>query len=636
MIKFNKNQALQIITITSFLLLTIAIIIAWLNPATSYEVSIYASTPLFFWIALIFGYIVSFVLILCAACNFCLPPCLAYSKYILLGLCTVALTSLFIIRGHFVYDISSDVGSHVATLNNILSSGFTDVLYPSGFIETASLHLMTGVDQYYLMNINSLLYLLIFIFGIYLFIKEICEKKGERYLSLFITCMFIFGSSVYMTGRLYFSMYIPYLMSFMLFPLFAYILYRYLRSVTQNKSIFYISIILLFAMLNTHILIFLAAILLIIAVVIQEIIKSYRCSHSYTSTDKANSIKNTIYFLKNNSKIISLFSLTIISTILFLVRAIDSGRYISLTYTLKSILIDDVDSSKYASLTNQAADFVISNNIYTTYEIFEIIFSQIGLLIIICISYLLIIPFLYRQIKEKHCYINMISLFTFLISVAVLWTIPLIMNAGYGSWRFTLFVTLIGIPILGILLYNYLEHFFNNITKIRYLYIIMFILIICSVSVLGIISYYPSPYSATTSHQTTYSTLDGADFYISNINSDYEQIGSYFRPYRYALALYGDAAYAPHGYSVEWKDLVTLPHPPDHFNYNINNTLRGTYDKLTYLYTSTMTVGSNPTSATKYTKNIRWTDTDLIHLNYDPTVDKIYNNSEIILYLIYL
>ena len=59
-----REYSLKLLTILSFVVLTVGVISAWSTPVAGYEPDIYASTPLIFWIGIFLSYFTSTAIIL--------------------------------------------------------------------------------------------------------------------------------------------------------------------------------------------------------------------------------------------------------------------------------------------------------------------------------------------------------------------------------------------------------------------------------------------------------------------------------------------------------------------------------------------------------------------------------------------
>ena len=126
--RFQKS-----ILIILFLFLTVAVLIAWNVPSAGFEPSIYNSTPLVLWIAIISSVIagVSIVILSISNSDFGRNNLWKYG-FLLILLCYAIGLSLFIIRGYYMWGINGDPANHLGWTNEILQNGLIppSVFYP--------------------------------------------------------------------------------------------------------------------------------------------------------------------------------------------------------------------------------------------------------------------------------------------------------------------------------------------------------------------------------------------------------------------------------------------------------------------------------------------------------------------------
>jgi hypothetical protein len=136
--------------IISFLFLTGALVITWNSPATGFEPSIYNSTPLVLWIALIFSVIAGlFIVISSASTSDSDPGNLRKYGFLLIFLCYAIGLSVFIIRGYYMWAITGDPATHIGYIGDILQTGYIAkiLFYPAMHIFLSEICLVTGLSH---------------------------------------------------------------------------------------------------------------------------------------------------------------------------------------------------------------------------------------------------------------------------------------------------------------------------------------------------------------------------------------------------------------------------------------------------------------------------------------------------------
>jgi hypothetical protein len=138
------DRWLSLLGAVGFCSLTGALIVAHSNPATGYELSIYAATPIGFWV----GSAVSFLSALLVAFS-------ATEKgnqlvgTVLGGMTSFAVVSLPMIRGYYFHGIHDSV-THVAIMKGLRSGAITplDTIYPGIHVVAAFLKPLTGFGSW--------------------------------------------------------------------------------------------------------------------------------------------------------------------------------------------------------------------------------------------------------------------------------------------------------------------------------------------------------------------------------------------------------------------------------------------------------------------------------------------------------
>lgn len=608
------NRFLQILTISAFLLIPIAVINAWLNPAIGNEYSIYASTPIFYWVTVTCGYSVSLLLVLLDILGYGLPNKLKYAGYILLGFSVLLVASVFIIRGYLPLFMTSDTGSHIGILNNLLSSGFVDAFYPAPYLLTGSIGLFTNLSIYSLVNLNSLLFLFLIIIGIYITVKNMFPHKGERYLTLLVACLLPFGCSGYTTGGFSLSYYLPYLAAIAMIPLYIYCIFKITFSNRNIRYFYIIAVLIMISLLFYHPLIFFIGLLFSILHLIVVLILHKKYS-------------------KIKERIQKLIILICILTILFImwtwIQTFLQGQILSLS----TLLTEGDTNTRYMDSILVISDSIFAGS-YSLLESVNLFLRSTGLFMIMMILCLVSVPIVYKNINKSKNYYFMVSLYALSIPIGSLVLLSFLASEfHFQPGRVVIFLTLIAIFSAGIVLNKILD-LRNNFKSrfMQYLPILGVIIILISIGAFGISSYYPSTQVIVSPTQVTYSTLNGMDFYLTETNYDYYQTGTGIAPLRYAMILYNSKS-VQYDINQETFSNQYLSAPPTHFNYTESIHLGSSYTSTTYLVLRGAYID--------YYENLhlsqlaRLTSNDVVYLEGDASVNKLYDGTDIDLFLIH-
>ena len=614
MMKKQYNFILIILTICAFTLFSVAMLSIWMHPTTGIESSIYTSTPLVYWIAVMFGYCLATVLIILNIFNCNLYKPLRHIGLLLLFFCTLSLVSLFIIRGYLPLYITSDTGTHIGYLESLLTSGTTNTIYPALITETAFIKLLTDLPIFSLINLNSLIFGFIFLLGIYLLAKVVFKNNNNLIiLTLLITCLFPFGSSSFMTGIFSFSYYLPYLAAFMLVPIFLYLIFRTINEGSNSKYYLLLCIICLGAILIYHPLVF------IIVTSISITILIFLCFYQ----------RKSIHLFTNLRKIIMIICF---SAIIFFVRTwslnILQNRILSV-YDL--VFEGNSDTVRLETLIGQG-DFLTQ---FSYSDVLDILIRQIGLLGILIMFILISLPILFSDFKNEKKYSNVILLLCGLILPAVIFLgISFSMKeASFQYGRIVLFISLSAIFSAGLVFYKIIIIIkFSQLKFKKYILTTLTLLLVVFVGILGVISYYPATETLATTTQVTNETLEGMNFYITNINYDFYSVGIGINPQRFVLTIY-NTRYIRLGSEDTTFTGGYLPNPPHHFNYNFSEQLGSSYISETYLLTREFQkIRSRELDKPHL---FEWDLEDFSHLSGDRSIIKIYDSDDIDLYLMH-
>jgi len=606
----KMEKTLTSLSISALLLLTVALIIAWSYPANGYEPSIYLSTPVIYWVALACCYGLSGFMLCLHIRQDNLSSRLKIAGFLLLILATISFISLFILRSHLIYCIYGDTGVHIGNLLNFISTGHILSVYPGSYIETVVLYLTTNLELYPLLNYHVLIYGLVFEIGVYLFARELSGNKRVAILTAFLSCLFPFGSAYYATGGWTFTMYIPYLQTFLLFPIMIYAVMKIANQTVVNTRFCLIATILCVALSLMHLFAALISLLFIASLVVALCLL------------KRQQVKQNIL------KIMSV----ILASGIFYVIWVSTTRYFqSQTLSLAKLFIEDEVGQTYnANVINN-----LGENVFSTYQFLEIVdfvCRSYGLLILFTLVSMLAVPiFIKARSSSQHTALYVVFyLFIAVCGIIILYSF--VGTASYQTGRVVPFIVLGYIFLTGYLLYYLLQKGKNSGFKCFLSWAAVLLLII--IVILSIGSYYQAPHTLTTPNQETNAVLWDMDFYLYHINHQYNDAGLSYYPSVYAKAMLGTNYILTKFTDIELPyGVANYPSPPNHFNYPITNYVGEYYVEPTYLVINQKYIDDfnhRYFSGSQF----RFELTDIDHLESDLTVNKIHDDF-IDIYLIY-
>lgn len=589
--------------IFGFLLIIVSTIIAWNTPKIGFEISIYESTPLIFWISLTISYIICFTIIYRCISGKNPSKLVINWTFLLLIYTTIMLISIYIIRGYNILNIMGDSGSHIGNLYQLLETGYIDSYYPLTYIYTISAHYFTDLEILNLVNYHTLIIASLVIISLYLLSCRIFSQDKEKYLLIFITLLMPFGSTIYMTGGYSFAEWVPTLSSI---PILIFCVYTLLKiyDIGDNfnpKYRLFIIILLIFAtsLILTHVLSAVMLLLFILSGIIARVILKMKIA--------------TGYVLLSFSAIIIIF----IEWIMYanLMRIPVSSFY--------HIIFDNTASNTYINEVGNQFDFL---SIYSLYDLTYIGIMNIGLLVIMITTASISIFFIRDKTYNKQ------YLLSGYIFVSVLFFIFILATIGsfyFVPGRISLYITICCIVGATISLSKLMERYYHKFMMI------IPVLIVISLIILSIISYYPAIDTMDDSADTPDSTLYIWSWYFVYSNLDHNLISSsIFAPDRYLMYLYHKSSISNIKSSHSYVNADYIDKIVSHFGYNNNSYVGDLYTEKTYFLSFIASYQYIKKSYLWHNQEIPINNVDRIHINFDKSLNKIYNNNEAISYLI--
>lgn len=657
---------LKISLTSAYILLILGCLSAWNTPTTGFEISIYQSTPVIFWISLILGYIVSITIILLQH-KTTIPNLITKAGYLLLFFCTTALSALFIIRGYLIMNMNGDSATHLGNINSMIESGAITSLYPGDYILTVVTSLITEISTIELMNLHSLIFVGIFIIGMYLLSREVFYQKYEHDICLIVTCFFTIGSSYYMTGGFSLSMYVPYISLFLMTPLILSLILKVMSPEKRDTGIFIAVTILCIASVFYHIL---GSIILVgflwatfCLMILWRIIKR----REYQKILSSNILKTgllgliTTFFIVlwgsakaglegKIDKVISFFDKTESPAItpvpgVSVTPTTPDVPGTTLPEITPTIPTEPITVSPNTIETGiEFVDGVLNSYVIPVllgqYSLFDVLKNStllLGLLEISALCILLSIGlYVFKKVRVKQ---SVVPLFVFLAVVSGVFLLGIVVSLSYQPSRVIVYVSLIGIIAITLVLsYLYTKFKSGKNILLRGTSLTLIIVLGFGIGSLGVFSYYPGVDTLSSSAQSTESMFSGMDVYLSTMNIEYETIGSGFVPHRYLNALYSTSTITQNGNTRYYSNSNVPENPPDHFNYGYYPYLGNSFIENTYYGYSKYSEESGTAIrniASMPNERVSIAEHDMKRLNEgDKSVSKMFDSTAYAIYLI--
>lgn len=579
-------QLEKIFTILAMTATTLAIIVAYISPARTYELSIYESTPACVWGLLIFSMIIAFAVIISQIIR---------SEHNISWLWIVDILILFLnriiiewmgyIRGYVT--LSGDQMTHVGFCKDIIISGHIspDNFYPITHILLSSINIIAAIPILVLTDYGTGLISLFYLISIYVLSKELLSNKKFQILSL------VFGAMVFFNGCELFLM--PNRWSAFFIPISLYIFLK----VRKVKSIAWIILLIVCLILTSffHPLssLFLIMTFLIIGIVLFLI---------YVVQEKNISLSQL-------GKHIPIIEICILS--------------LSLLLWIMSFNLFDANIQQFYSA-------IIGRDVPNFLGNMNLSISKLGLNIMQFISLIINMegPTCIFIILSLFAFITLVKSRKFLKSEKILFALFIVVGVTGFLYMSTIFNLLHGmssilgerliiyVSILMPLFVGYVTVSITSNDKNRMLkYAVIILLILCA-SILSIFSLYSSPKILSPGDQVTNSDVQSAGWALSNKgNANLTSIVS--TPWRYAHLIYGYDI----GKTLISYRIFTL----NHFGYDKNSTVEESLKEKRYIMINSI---DRIVYATVWAPVGRFNENDFERLRADNTANKIYSNGD--------
>jgi len=607
--KTGNNKILRISATVGFVLITLALILINNEPATGYEISIYTALSPFVWIFLI-GSI---------ACGISIIVQQALTKEPkekscwLIGLLIVMLSDFIILslpalKGYVVYgryDILTHIGWALDT--HLYGTISPDNIYPIEHIFIVIISSIIDIPLTAIVNFIVPIFFVLYIFSIYLLSKIIFRDSQKVMLAV--------AASTVLPAS-YLSMVSPRGLATLMIPIILYLYFRISERGSLGFTILLLMLIILYPFFHP-----LNSLIIILGFVAMEFSKVvYNAIHRIRDGERF-SIPQLMCKISLNPSLISFIVLIMwISNHYYFwnnnIRSVArwfAGELITpqITYTLGLAQKINLQLSDVVELTLK-------------------MFGHNLLYILLSLGSILVIKrkFISSPLNLRNIFI----LFGFFMLNSLLLFLQLFASPLFFGFQRLLFIMVSVTPIfVGFTFYEFTKEFQHQRLKSKaYFFKALFMVgIILISSIVGIYSLYPSPYIRLPNHHVTNMEMNGMNWLYSYKDTNIKTISIKMNS-RFADALMGVKE------RTERKDITQPPtNPkglvPDHFNYTYYQKLGDSYISNKYI---PLSVFDKILHTQIYPQLNAFTKTDFKKLNHDPTVSKLYTNSELEVYFV--
>lgn len=553
-IKLSREHIYKTFFASIFFLLSFSLINTWNTPALGYESSIYLSTPIIFWIILIFSAIIGIIygVFSITKAQFYKDKFLKFG-ILLLFFCYIVSLSLFIFRGYYMWDINGDTASHIGWVKETLITGqFPSFLfYPLMHIYLSNIAIISNLDLVTLHKLVPLIFELLFILFIYILANALFIKRAITLLIVIISCCFPYS---------WYLIFTPNLLANFIFPLVLFILIKYTQ---EGKMVWFIS--LLFFLIFIPIFHFIPTLIFMIILISFFFVSGAFYFHKYYLESRSEN-----FIITKFRRLLFVFFIILLWSIFW--------------FSLFNIFSDQVLSfNKIISgdETNTYADsflITVSKTEKTGYNVVEQIIKNLWSQIILCLLSLLSLPILIknRLIEKRIDFI--LSFGICFLGVIVLTFVFYVFNLGLTPLRFLFYFSFFGTFFSAYFLFYFLK---LNLSKRYFFYfqhfiLILTVMIIISIFIGNLLALYPSPYLLKFSEQTTRSEIDGMQFIFNNRDIDIELTGIMSAPGRVSHFLL-----TPDEQKKQQLPRYLEKVIPYHFGYNLAQSIKYIYPNET-------------------------------------------------------
>lgn len=596
----KKRIQLKIIALIAFILQISSLIIFMVNPLSGYELSIYTNVELaifFLFLSIICGIV---IVLSSLTIN---KKKMGLLGFIILANALIIFFSIPLLKGYVFYDFA-DPFSHIGITKDIIRNGHfsKDNFYPIFHLLLSELSESSSLPVINIMASLPILLSIFFIISFYLLNNTLfTEHKKIMFASLISLIPFV---------HIYYTSATPNGFSFMVVPM---ILFLYFKTRIDNKIQLSIMIIIFIILIPfTHPL---TTIMLIVFLTTLEI-----SSYVYPLI-----LKRNYNDIKNNKLNLNLVLISLATFFTWI------SSYIIFNKSLSKVVLWTMGE---LSATTESISSSFGKLNFSLYDqlllILKMYLTDIVLIILLLFTLLSLLKKIFsRKVTNRNDKNMFILLSCFFVSGLMMIVTLVTGDPNLLPMRSMNFVFLISVPTAGYGLYLLWEQIQNFNSKKQNVAKLVILCFIAFTFIFGCLSVYDSPYINKPTPDVTKSHIAGMKWFFENKNQfiTSTRIG-YSVPWRFAEEEYGSELVN------EREDLNKYsgwdPIVPDNLGYNNSSHIGELYNETRYLPISLF-------DKLAYTEvwQYRYSKDDFQKLDYDKTINKIFNNGNVEIWVIH-
>jgi len=589
----GRGRLAKIAAVMAFIALTLAVITAYDSPAEAFESSIYSSTPIGYWVMVLACTAIGLALTVGAVRARALDRRLAFIGPMVLVMTCMVVIALPIIRGYFLWNATGDTGLHLSWAQGVLDSGEIQAqnFYPVTSVIMTALSTVLDLGMLDVLKILPLIFAVLYFLGLYYFARTLSLTKGGAIMAAVAGFVLINHAYTYVA---------PNGMANYFLPLALMILSKDIIRQTRSWRVLAIIVAVFIPFFHPLVAVFLVVALVAIAF------------YSIMSVRKKVTMDR---FGQNAYRSLPIAVLIFVITIAWISNF---NIWDGMIQDVKAI----IEGMGTSHLDEAISDIDAADTKgYNVIEYLAKMYATIGLYVMLAILSLYAV-WRRRSIGERvdRIFVLFIPLFIVVIAFAFFYFFSL----PFSPIRLLTYVSLLTLPAIGFLFHRGLGSRSRALSAASSLFIVALLL---GVFMAGVAVLFPSPYSLEINNHYTEADASGMDWFIDSKDRGINSTGWYYSPWTesYVLSSYED------GRNRSDLNRYQTTSLPDHLGYDVAETFAESYNWSTYIIIKELNrrvyVDVYPEMAEE-----RLTAADLIRLELDPTVVRLYSSGGFVAY----
>ncbi|WP_206731763.1 hypothetical protein [Halorubrum amylolyticum] len=557
-------------------------------PAAGYEVSIYRAYPTIFWMFLITAMFVGQLVVLLAGAADGRGAADLLPGAALVVVPGFVLVLLPYVRGYPVYG-RADVLTHVGLLRDLPELGIALNIYPPTHVLTQALAAATGLPEIGTINLLSAAFLAVYLGSMALLVEHLFDDARRRAFCLPLVLVPIAGSA-HVTV-------VPFILSVLFVPFLLYLLVK-----EQESHAIPVRALVLIAVVGVVVYHPLTAVFALVALA------------TYSAFDRLPGVRSRWSALPN---------LTSLATVLFVAWYL---KYTGIIVRFRNI-VDDLLGPAGGPSPLQSTTETVGRTSPDLVDLLTIAAIQRGVDVLtfgLASVFLAVAVALWYYRDERPAVFTLVyGSTTILFGVIATLFLTNDLIAGFG--RPLLFGKLFAAAFVGALFHLAWQR--SDAVEVRTVVVVAFAGVLLVTVLLSVFGMFSSPIVFDKNHQVTEMELDGTEWLFENRDPEHliDEQGIY--QYRFYHRYYGTNQ--PNE-TIRWEGTA----PPDHYNYTVNKRLGQSYDDDRYLLLPRAGRITYPERFPDYREQWRFVPEDFERLEVDRSVDRVYDNGEVNVYLV--